>query len=178
MLDAAAAILCTEGAAAVSVQRVADSAGTSKALVHYHFAGKDALLVACVVQLASQLVQAETTALAASTPVTALNDLWTAVMEPRVLGLRRALLALITDATPATRSALVSASHSRRQGARRVVDQLRALLSFPHTVAISTLAVAHLALIDGLTLDSSVEAGPHHRHAFDAFWLAILSLEH
>lgn len=177
LLDAAAAIMCTEGAAGVSVQRVADSAGTSKALVHYHFAGKDALLVACVGRLATQLIEVEATALAASTPVTALDDLWAAVMEHRVRGFRRALLSLTTDATPATQTALAAASHRRRVAATHTLDRLHVLLSFASPVAGATLGVAYLALLDGLTLGSSVDPGPHHRHAFDAFWLAVLSLE-
>jgi AcrR family transcriptional regulator len=47
LLDATAEVLSRDGAAGVSVQRVADVAGTSKGLVHYHFPDKNALLSAC-----------------------------------------------------------------------------------------------------------------------------------
>jgi AcrR family transcriptional regulator len=177
LLDSVAAILRTEGAGALSVQRVAEAAGTSKALVHYHFSGKDALLVACVERLAGQLEHAEGDALSGSAPETALADLWDAMMQPRTRGLRRALLALTTGATPATEVALVLAAVRRRQAATRVLLRLEELLGFAPAIPRGTLSVAFIALIDGLTLSHPLGSGQDQRQAFDGFWLAILSVE-
>ena len=177
LLDSASEILCARGAAAISVQRVAEAAGTSKALVHYHFAGKDALLVACIERLAGQLAQAEGGALAASRSASAVSDLWDALMAPQTRGWRRALLSLTTDATAAMGVALAAAVRRRHAAAARVLARLEELLGYSPLIPRGTLAIAYVALVDGLTLDHSVEAGPRQRQAFDAFWLALLSLD-
>ncbi|HYV98789.1 MAG TPA: TetR/AcrR family transcriptional regulator [Gemmatimonadaceae bacterium] len=177
LLDAASTLLCTEGAAAVTIQRVADAAGTSKALVHYHFADKDALLVACAERVTAHLTAAEGSALATSTAETALADLWLGHMSPETCAVRRALLALITDASEATRSALSAAMRRRRLALAGLIGRLEALMSFAPEVHSGTLVAAYTALIDGLTLQRTVDPGDDHRRAFDAFWLAILSLD-
>ncbi len=175
LLDAAAGILCSHGAAAVSVQRVAEAAGTSKALVHYHFTGKDALLIACIERLASQLERVEGDALARSQPASAVRDLWEASMASPARGWRRALLSLTTDATPALEAALSNASVVRHRAATKIVARLDELGLAP-SLPDGTLAVAYLALVDGLTL-TPAGPGARQRQAFDAFWLAMLSLD-
>lgn len=177
MLDAVADVLRAEGPAAVSVQRVATMAGTSKGLVHYHFADKDSLLVACAERLCTQLVDAEVAALSATTPARALDDLWASLIEPRGAGARRALLALAAGPSPATRDALAAAATRRRTAARVTVERLAALIGIAPDVSLATLALTYLAFADGLALDHALHATAHHRNAFDVFWLAVLSLE-
>ncbi len=177
LLDAATEILRAGGAAAISIQRVAEAAGTSKALVHYHFAGKDALLVACIERLGGQLGEVEGGALCSSAAASAVGDLWDALMAPAALGWRRALLSLTTDATPAMAVALAEAAERRHRAAAQVLVRLEELLGFSPPVARGALAVAYVALVDGLTLDRAAAAGPRQRQAFDAFWLALLSLD-
>jgi AcrR family transcriptional regulator len=177
LLDSASEILCERGAAAISVQRVADAAGTSKALVHYHFPGKDALLVSCIERLATQLAEAEGDALSGSQAASALSDLWQALMAPRARGWRRALLSLTIGATPAMGAALAAVAVRRHAAAARVLARLEALLGFAPSIPRGTVAAAYVALVDGLTLDHAIETDTRQRQAFDAFWLAVLSLE-
>jgi AcrR family transcriptional regulator len=176
LLDAAVAILRDEGAAAVSVQRVADIAGTSKGLVHYHFSDKDALLTACTHQLTAQLVEDEAAALTSSTPASALDDLWAVLSRPAYRGRRRALLALLTAPTERTRLVLRDSSAARRDAAERTVDALTRLLRFEVPLSRSALSMAFMSFADGLTLEPSGEMAAPHRQAYDAFWLAVLSL--
>ena len=176
LLDAVAEILRSEGPAAVSVQGVATAAGTSKGLVHYHFADKDALLVACASRLCTQLVDAEELALRDATAATALDQLWSCLTEPRVAGARQALLALAAGPSTATRDALASAAARRRAAARGTIDSLGELIGIAPAIPRATLALTYLAFADGLALDHALHPTVQHRQAFDAFWLAVLSL--
>jgi AcrR family transcriptional regulator len=176
LLDAAASILKMEGAAGVSVQRIADVAGTSKGLVHYHFPDKDALLSACAERLTTQLVEADRFAIAASTPESALDDLWKAFEASSRAGTRRALAALTADATPATRAALAASAQRRRDAACATFAQLEPLLGVSARIPRTALAAAFVALTDGLALDPSANRASHIRPAYDAFWLAVLTV--
>ena len=176
LLDATASILSADGAAGVSIQRVADVAATSKGLVHYHFRGKGALLAACTEYLTLQVIAAEEGALANSTGATALNDLWAVFTATVGSGARRALAALGTDATPDTRPALAESGARRRQAAEATIADLETLVGFKTVVPRSALAAAYVALTDGLALDLSVRPQVDARPAFDAFWLAVLTL--
>jgi AcrR family transcriptional regulator len=176
LLDAAVVVLRDDGAAAVSIQRVADVAGTSKGLVHYHFADKNALLTACAQQLTTQLVADEAAALTSSTPASAFDDLWRVLSRSDYHGRRRALLALLTAPTARTRLALADSSARRHQAAARTVDALSQLLHFEVPLSRSALSMAFMSVTDGLVLDASGQMAAQHRKAYDAFWLAVLSL--
>jgi AcrR family transcriptional regulator len=176
LLDAAAGILVAQGAAALSVQGVADAAGASKGLVHYHFADKDALLAACVQRLTLRLVAAERLALSASTAQTALDDLWTGLVGAEPWAWRRALVALAADGAPATRAAFAESLAARRAAAIETLARLESLFEFRPSIPRATLAAAFTAFADGLAMDVTVTRASHHRKAFDAFWLAVLSL--
>ena len=60
--------------------------------------------------------------------------------------------------------------------AARTVDALTQLLHFDVPVSRSALSMAFLAVIDGLVLDAGGQMAAQHRQAYDAFWLAVLSL--
>ena len=64
ILHAAAACVSALGAARVSLQTVADEAGVSKALIHYHFRDRDALLTQLVDVLTADVLRGEEEALA------------------------------------------------------------------------------------------------------------------
>ena len=177
LISAAVAILRDEGTAGVSVQRVADVAGTSKGLVHYHFADKDSLLTACARRVTEQLIDEESAALTSSTAASALDDLWSALSTPEHRGLRRALLALATAATPGMRLGMAESTAQRQRAAARTVGALCQLLHLEVTVSRSALSMLFLAVMDGLGLEGIGQEGlAQHRHAYDAFWLAVLSL--
>jgi len=178
LLDATAEILRSGGAGAVSVQRVADEAGVSKGLVHYHFDGKEALLAHCAERLSRLLVEAEQVALDTSSPGSALDDLSMVVSGQPHVGRRRALLALALDSSPQTSAAYSAASVLRRESSLKTVARLEELLGFEPRIPRAALAEAYLALVDGLAMDHGVrpDSHVHHRQAFDAFWLAVLSV--
>ena len=68
ILKAAAARLAISGATVMTMQEVAEEAGVSKGLIHYHFHDKDTLLARLVMWMAEGLVRREHVALAASAP--------------------------------------------------------------------------------------------------------------
>ena len=59
ILAAAAECVSALGAAQVSMQAVADGAGVSKALIHYHFRDRDELLARLADWLTVELVRGE-----------------------------------------------------------------------------------------------------------------------
>ena len=63
ILAAAAECVSALGAAQVSMQAVADGAGVSKALIHYHFRDRDELLARLADWITVELVQGEEVAL-------------------------------------------------------------------------------------------------------------------
>lgn len=178
LLDATAVILRDEGAAAVSVQRVADVAGTSKALVHYHFSDKRALLAACATRLAAQLVAFDDRALSSSTPSSALADTWRALWDAEPLGARRAFIALAAGRgvlqSPAT---LATIARQRQESAEQLIERLERLLGARLPIPRASVASAYVALADGLSVGTPADRGLEARQAFDAFWLAMLSLD-
>lgn len=176
LLDATSSILSAEGASRVSVQRVATEAGTSKGLVHYHFPDKESLLVACADRLTGELIAAEEAALRASTAATVLDDLWGSFVSFAQRGSHRALIALATETTEPTRAALAAAIARRHLAAERTLGRVVDLLGFAPPVSRGSLAAAYVGLTDGLALDIAVRPDRDHRPAFDAFWLAVLSL--
>src|SRR5438045_3068001 len=76
ILAAAAQCVGQLGAAQVSLQTVADSAGVSKALIHYHFRDRDELLARLVDWVTVALVQGEDAALVDADATTALDNVW------------------------------------------------------------------------------------------------------
>ena len=75
ILDAAEAILCEEGHAALSSRRAAERAGLKSQLVHYHFGTMDELLLAVLRRREDQYFEAHAKALTSKTPLRALWDL-------------------------------------------------------------------------------------------------------
>src|SRR5919199_673237 len=76
ILRAAARAIVERGAAAVSMHDVAEEAGVSKGLIHYHFHDKETLLARLVEWMTRNLVAREEGAIAESQPRHAIDDLW------------------------------------------------------------------------------------------------------
>jgi TetR/AcrR family transcriptional repressor of bet genes len=175
LVEAAVSLLCTDGAGGVSVQRVADAAGVSKGLVHYHFKDKDALLSACADALASDLIARDELARHGRSAATILDALWSAVSSSLVDGRRRALMALYAESPPGVRSVLVRLARDRHAAAAAVLGTMESVLDWTPRVPRATLAAAYVALVDGLALDAAVRPESDQRQAYDAFWFAVLS---
>ncbi len=175
LVEAALSLLCVDGASGVSVQRVADAAGVSKGLVHYHFKDKDALLTACADALVTDLIARDELARRGRTAATLLDALWQSVRSSLVDGRRRALMALYAESPAGVREALARLARDRHAAATAVLGTLEDVLGWTPRVPRSTLAAAYVALADGLALDAAVRPDADQRHAFDAFWFAVLS---
>ncbi len=175
LVEAAVALLCAEGVGGVSVQRVADKAGVSKGLVHYHFRDKDALLAACAGALVADLVARDEVARQEPTATAILDALWRAVHSSLLDGRRRALVALSAESPPAIRETLAALAGDRHAAAAALLATLEATLGWVPRVPRATLAAAYVALGDGLALDAAIRPGGEHRRAFDAFWFSVLA---
>ncbi len=175
LVDAAVTLLCTEGVGGVSVQRVADTAGVSKGLVHYHFRDKDALLAACASALVADLVARDELARQGADATGILDGLWRALESSLQDGRRRAWLALCAESPPAIRDTLAALAADRHAAALALLGTLADLLSWTPRVPRPTLAAAYVALGDGLALDAAIRLSAEHRRAFDAFWFSVLA---
>jgi hypothetical protein len=71
---------------------------------------------------------------------------------------------------------LRDSSAARRDAAERTVDALTRLLQFELPLSRSALSMAFMSFADGLMLEPSGEMAASHRQAYDAFWLAVLSV--
>lgn len=72
--DAARACLLDEGYANLSTRRVAERAGVPLSQIHYHFKGKQGLLLAVLARENERLVDRQTTMYAADAPLSARYD--------------------------------------------------------------------------------------------------------
>src|SRR6476661_1707596 len=77
ILRAAVRRIVASGAAALTMHEVAEEAGVSKGLIHYHFHDKETLLARVVEWMTRNLISRERRALAESSPRHAIDDLWT-----------------------------------------------------------------------------------------------------
>jgi TetR/AcrR family transcriptional regulator, transcriptional repressor of bet genes len=175
LVEAALSLLCVEGVGGVSVQRVADAAGVSKGLVHYHFRDKDALLCACAEALVTDLIARDEVARRARTAATALESLWEAVASSLVDGRRRAFLALCAESPTGVREVLAALARDRQAAAGAVIATLEDVFGWSPRVPRATLAAAYVALVDGLALDAAIRPTADQRRAFDAFWFVVLA---
>ena len=176
ILEAAVRRIARDGAAAVSVQDVADEAGVSKALVHYHFHDKDALLARLAGDLADAIVARERRVFVDVDAAGAVDALWSWLRAELRAGELRVLLDLTASPAPPVREAARRAAHARRATAERTVAALFEQLGLTPRVPTNMLADVVVAFVDGLAADAAVEPERNHRVAFDVFWLALLGL--
>jgi AcrR family transcriptional regulator len=176
ILQAAARRIVTGGAANLSMQDVADTAGVSKGLIHYHYHDKETLLARLVEWVTRESIARERSALAASTPRTAVDDLWTWVSGELARGDLRVLIELSNERGTATGAAIRTAAAARREAAAATVTRLFAMLDLRPRVPVPLLADVIAAFIDGLVVHAALAPEANHRVAFDVFWLSLLSL--
>jgi len=176
ILEATSACIVQKGAADVSLQDVAEAAGVSKALIHYHFHDKGELLARLVEWLRVGLVARQETALAGVSASAALDALWQWLSDELERGDLRALLDLTLVQGPAVQAAIHATAAARREAAGSVTTQLFDALGLRPRVPASLIADAFIAFVDGLALDRVVAPERNARISFDVFWLAMLSL--
>lgn len=176
ILEATSACIVQKGAADVSLQDVAEAAGVSKALIHYHFHDKGELLARLVEWLRAGLVARQSTALSGVSGSAALDALWQWLSDELERGDLRALLDLTLVQGEAVQSAVRITAAERRDVATEVITQLFEALGLKPRVPSALIGHAFVAFVDGLALDRVVEPERNARISFDVFWLAMLSL--
>ena len=176
ILEAAAHRIAATGAAEFSLQDVAEAAGVSKALIHYHYKDKSELLARVAGWLAGEVVAREAQAFDGVTGPQAVDALWRWVDGELARGDVRVLLDLGHVPAENVRAAVRDAAQARRAAATRTVDRLFESLGLTPRVPASLIAGVLVAFLDGLALDAALAPERNRRVAFDVFWLAMLSL--
>jgi AcrR family transcriptional regulator len=176
ILRAAAERLVVKGAADLSMQDVADTAGVSKALIHYHYRDKEALLEQVALWATTQVLERERAALDEATASTAVDALWRWLDEELDGGHLRLLLELGQYHVPRVRIAVRESLRMRREAATDSIRRLFELLELRPRVPEEMLAGVVVAFIDGLASHPRSTDASDIRVTFDVFWLSLLSL--
>ena len=176
ILRSAATRLALSGASVLTMQEVADDAGVSKALIHYHFHDKDTLLTRLVTWMAEGLVRRERAALAMSTPQSAIDDLWRWLEAELVRGHIRALVELAGWGDRGVRAAASEARRRRREAATSSAERLFTLLALRSRIPAALLGDLIVTFVDGAAAAPTGGRVAEARVAFDVLWLALLGL--
>lgn len=176
ILHATARRLTAAGAVNLSLQDVADDAGVSKGLIHYHFHDKTTLLARLVEWLTRELVRREQGALAGTTRQTVIDALWTWLEGELERGHIRVLVELSQYDAPAVRDAIRDSARARRQAATGTIETLFSVLGLRPRLPHPLLADVAVTFLDGLAIDTGLAADGPRRVPFDVFWLSLLSL--
>jgi TetR/AcrR family transcriptional repressor of bet genes len=178
LIDHACLAIGDVGLANLTIGEIAERAGVSTALIHYHFDTKARLLVASAKRIAERRADRRSAALSAGVGMRALDELWDQLLSGVADGLERAWLELVlwaredaqvagalAESQPALRHAII----------RRLPSLLAELGTTPHT-SNEALAAALDAQLDGLTVALLGGQDPAVvRTAYDAFWLTLLA---
>jgi len=166
------------GLATLTIGVVAERAGVSTALVHYHFDTKAKLLVASAERVAARRHERRARALDAGRGLRAVDALWEVVDSGVRDGTERAHVELMLYARS---EPVVSAAMSQPRLAHRAAMTarlpvlLRELGASP-SAGSDELAAALDAQLDGLSLALLGGEDPAAvRSAYDAFWLSLLA---
>lgn len=176
ILEGAARRVRSHGTADTSMQDVAAAAGVSKALVHYHFKSREALLARLVSWLADAVVARERCALVDAPPAAAVDRLWGWLADELARGDIRVLAELAGTPAPEVRRATAEGARARLDAAAETAERLFALLGLRPRVPSVMLAAVTTAFVDGLAVDAAIDGAANPRVAFDVFWLALLGL--
>jgi AcrR family transcriptional regulator len=176
ILQESARLFADRGAAHFNLQEVAEAAGVSKGLIHYHYHDRDTLLARLIEMLSAGVVARQRRAMTAATPDTAVDDLWTWLRGELRRGHLRVLQELAQEPGALVRGAVLAAAHQRRDGTTDAVARLFDLLGLRPRVPPTLLAAVVVAFHDGLVLHASIAPEQDPRVAFDVFWLGMLEL--
>jgi AcrR family transcriptional regulator len=176
ILKAAATRLAISGASVMTMREVAEEAGVSKGLIHYHFHDKDTLLARLVMWIAEGLVRRERAALAVSVPQGAIDDLWRWLEAELTRGHIRALVELAGWRGGRVQAATAEAMQMRRMAATASAERLFTLLALRPRVPPVLLGDLLVTFLDGLASAPARAEGAEARAAFDVLWLALLGL--
>jgi AcrR family transcriptional regulator len=176
ILRGAAECLVAKGAAELSMQDVADSAGVSKALIHYHYHDKESLLEQVAVWATTELIDRERRALEGATASSAVDAMWQQLDDDLTGGHLRLLLELGQYRAPRVRDAVQRSIEARRDVVTETIRRLFSLLELKPRVPAELLAGVVVAFTDGLASRPRGQDDAANRVTFDVFWLSLLSL--
>lgn len=176
IVDAGARCIVRDGVTGASMAAIALEAGVSKALLHYHYHDRAALLAEIVEQIGVRVIGRERAAVDRTDGVGGLDALWSWLEAELRLGELASLGALaIVREGPVRTASLVVADH-RRRSAARTVERLFAQLELTPRVPAALMAEASVAFCDGLALDVASGSTRDPRVSFDIVWLGLLGL--
>ena len=172
ILEAAIEVMKADGYAGLTIAKVADAAGESKALVAYHYGSKRGLVKACGREVAEMITAAALDAVGGATKVEE-------VIGGAVTGVERALdrdqrvarlyfdLAAVSVVDPEIRKTIIEVNEQWRVVLTRLLSEAD---DGPSRARARALTVMGIAGIQGLTLER-IERGqtPELRRARDLF---------
>ena len=176
ILDAAGALIGGGGAAGVTIDAVAEAAGCSKSLVHYHFGTKSALLAAAVRHVARVRDGRWRDALNGRPPDRAVGDTWRLIQsnpETRTMVAASTLLAQQGDVEEALRDASGAFAGILASG----VGSMFRATGLEATVPGEHLGWLLASVVHGLVAQLAAGGPPEAlEEAYAAAWVGILSL--
>ena len=176
ILEAARELVARGGAAEISMGDVAARASVSKALVLYHFRDKESLLVALVDHVGAAAVARERASLEHAAGRHALDDYWSWLSGELERGDLRILTSLAEHDSERVRDASRRVARDRRDVGARHVERIFEMLALSPRIPAPLLTDTLLAFVDGLAVRHGLEPERDPRPAFDALWLALLTL--
>jgi AcrR family transcriptional regulator len=160
----------------VSLQTVAGAAGVSKALIHYHFRDRDALLARLADWLSSRWSRGRSWRSPRPTRPGGLDALWAWMAGELASGRTRVLVDLAQERGEGVRAAVLRSREARRAQATRTIERLFAALALTPRLPAPLLADVTVAFVDGLAGEAALDPDANLRLRFDVFWLSVLNL--
>jgi AcrR family transcriptional regulator len=175
IVRAGARCITREGVTGASMAAIAEEAGVSKALLHYHYHDRATLLAEIAERIGSDVVERERTAVDESGSG-GLDALWGWLEDELRRGELAALATLSLTRLGKVRHATRAAATERRRSATTTIEHLFTELDLTPRIPAALLAEAAVAFVDGLALDVANGAPRDPRVSYDIFWLALLGL--
>jgi AcrR family transcriptional regulator len=176
IVRAGAWCITREGVTGASMAAIAEEAGVSKALLHYHYHDRATLLAEIAERIGIDVVERERAAVDESGSTGGLDALWRWLEDELRRGELAALVTLSLTRLGKVRLATRTAATERRRSAARTIKHLFAELDLTPRIPAALLADAAVAFVDGLALDVANGTARDPRVSYDIFWLALLGL--
>ena len=176
IVRAGARCITREGVTGASMAAIAEEAGVSKALLHYHYHDRATLLAEIAERIGIEVVERERAAVDESGGTGGLDALWRWLEDELRRGELAALATLSLTRLSKVRNATRAAATERRRSATTTIEHLFTELDLTPRIPAALLAEAAVAFVDGLALDVANGATRDPRVSYDIFWLALLGL--
>jgi AcrR family transcriptional regulator len=176
IVRAGARCITREGVTGASMAAIAEEAGVSKALLHYHYHDRATLLAEIAERIGIDVVERERAAVDESGGTGGLDALWRWLEDELRRGELAALVTLSLTRLGKVRLATRTAATERRRSAARTIKHLFTELDLTPRIPAALLADAAVAFVDGLALDVANGTARDPRVSYDIFWLALLGL--